>query len=1448
MSDNDILLHALEEVLFGIDGGLGEDLGGLLEGGGGDEGLGLEGGTGDTLEDLLGGGRTGLTGRDELLVLTTEQGVLVAELTGRDNLAVFEVLAVTLVIDDLHAEDLVVDLAEVDLVDQLAFEEAGVAGVFDLDLAHHLTDDDFEVLVVDLHALETIDLLDLVDDVLLDLHRALDGEDVGRGDGAFGERGASLDIVLILSKDLLGGGDEVGTLLAGLGGDGDLTVVAFEFFVDGDDAVDFGDDGGVGGVAGLEELGDTRKTAGDIASLAEGTWDLDHDVAGLEFLTLLDTDMCADGEVIDLEDVALGVDDVEGGVLGTLTGLDDDLVLKAGLGVGLDTVGDVLDDVLEVYSTGDIGDDDGIVGVPFGDEVALGEEVAGGLVEFGAVRDKCGEEGDVGLDIDDTHLSGTAHDDVIGSAFGVGIGDETEFVDFETAFIFGLEGGGGTDVATGDAADVEGTEGKLCTWLADSLSGDDADRLAFLDHVARGEVAAVALGTDTMTGLAGEDGTDFDLFDRRFLDLAADVFGEFFTGTDDEFVGEGVIDVVDGGTTEDAFAERLNDVLALLEGGGGETAEGAAVLFGDDDIVGDIDETTGEVASVGRFQSGIGETLTGAVGRDEVFEHRKTLLEVGDDGVFDNLVAGGTSLLRLGHKATHTGELTDLFLGTTSTRVVHHIDGVEALVVGLEAFHEGLGELVVGVGPDVDDVVVAFVVGDKTHGVLSQDLIDLLVGASNHLLLFGRDEDVAEVEGEAAAESLAVAHVLDVVEEVGGGGVATGGEEVADDVAEGLLAQDHIDEAIFGGDDLVEDDATDGGAEAVGLDIVAFGVEDGIALLVADNLELGAATLGHFGGRGAVDVGEEVALAVLDDLGEGVVGLDEVELVAAVGGSEADAYAGVLRDAAFVESDDDLFGGIEAGAFTLDSLGVGGAARLRGIVETQNHVLRRHGDRGAVGRVEDVVGREHEDLRFEDGGVAERDVDSHLVAIEVGIETGTDERVETDGLAFDELGLEGLDAETVERRSTVEEDGMALEDVFEDFPNDGILAVNDTLGGLDGLDEAAFEHLADDEGFEKFGGHVLGEAALVHLEFGADDDDRTAGIVNTLAEEVLTEAALLALEGVGERLEGAVGVGLDAGGLTAVVEEGVNGFLKHTFFVAHDDFGSLYLHEPFETVVADDDTTIEFVDVGGGETAAVERDEGTQVGRDDRDNVEDHPFGTVVHTTGLHTFLRLAERLDDVETFEDVLFALVGGFLGGAVAEFEGEFVEIDFAEELVEGLGTHAGDELVGVGVVEEVVAFGEFLGDGVVFLFAEEVEFVDRVVVEGGDARLDNDIFLIVDYLVEFFGRDVEEGSNLVGERAEEPDVGDGDGEFDMAHTFAADLFFGDFDAAAVADDALVADAFVLAAVALPVAGGAEDLFAEEAVAFGLIGAVVDGLGLSHLAIGAFLDGLRGGEGDGD
>ena len=107
----------------------------------------------------------------------------------------------------------------------------------------------------------------------------------------------------------------------------------------------------------------------------------------------------------------------------------------------------------------------------------------------------------------------------------------------------------------------------------------------------------------------------------------------------------------------------------------GTPCVGAAVGLADDDVLGDVDETAGQVAGVGRTQRGVGETLAGAVRGDEVLENGEALAEVGLDRAVEDLA------LRVRHQTSHTGELADLLDVTAGARVGHHVDGVELVEV-----------------------------------------------------------------------------------------------------------------------------------------------------------------------------------------------------------------------------------------------------------------------------------------------------------------------------------------------------------------------------------------------------------------------------------------------------------------------------------------------------------------------------------------------------------------------------------------------------------------------------------------------------------------------------------------------------------------------------------------------------------------------------------------------
>ena len=105
--------------------------------------------------------------------------------------------------------DLLVLALELEAVGLLAGQERRIAGIVDLDLLQHLADDHLDVLVVDAHALQPVDLLDLVDQVAGQRLDPENAQDVVRHAVAVHHQIALEDVVAFLNADVLALRDQV---------------------------------------------------------------------------------------------------------------------------------------------------------------------------------------------------------------------------------------------------------------------------------------------------------------------------------------------------------------------------------------------------------------------------------------------------------------------------------------------------------------------------------------------------------------------------------------------------------------------------------------------------------------------------------------------------------------------------------------------------------------------------------------------------------------------------------------------------------------------------------------------------------------------------------------------------------------------------------------------------------------------------------------------------------------------------------------------------------------------------------------------------------------------------------------------------------------------------------------------------------------------------------------
>jgi hypothetical protein len=163
--------------------------------------------------------------------------------------------------------------------------------------------------------------------------------------------------------------------------------------------------------------------------------------------------------------------------------------------------------------------------------------------------------------------------------------------------------------------------------------------------------------------------------------------------------------------------------------------------------------------------------------------------------------------------------------------------------------------------------------------------------------------------------------------------------------------------------------------------------------------------------------------------------------------------------------------------------------------------------------------------------------------------------------------------------------------------------------------------LCVDERLEQFERHFLRQTALVQFQFRANHDNRTTRIVDAFTEQVLTETTLLAFQHVGERFQRTLVRAGDHAATTAVIEQRIDRFLQHTLFVTHDDVRCAQLNQALQTVVTVDDAAVQIVQIRGRETATIQRHQRAQFRRNDRHDIQNHPFRRVPDSMKLRSAL-----------------------------------------------------------------------------------------------------------------------------------------------------------------------------------------------------------------------------------
>ncbi len=162
------------------------------------------------------------------------------------------------------------------------------------------------------------------------------------------------------------------------------------------------------------------------------------------------------------------------------------------------------------------------------------------------------------------------------------------------------------------------------------------------------------------------------------------------------------------------------------------------------------------------------------------------------------------------------------------------------------------------------------------------------------------------------------------------------------------------------------------------------------------------------------------------------------------------------------------------------------------VINTQDHILRRNGNRCPVRRLKKVVGRKQQESALRLSLYAEGKMGCHLVAVEVGIVRRTYQRMQLYRTALHEHRLKCLDAQSVKSRRTVKHYRMLLDDFLKHIPDLRLHPFHHLLGGFYIVGLFVVHKLFHYKWLEKLNSHFLGQTALVYLKLGSYDYYRSS--------------------------------------------------------------------------------------------------------------------------------------------------------------------------------------------------------------------------------------------------------------------------------------------------------------------------------------------------------------------
>ena len=112
--------------------------------------------------------------------------------------------------------------------------------------------------------------------------------------------------------------------------------------------------------------------------------------------------------------------------------------------------------------------------------------------------------------------------------------------------------------------------------------------------------------------------------------------------------------------------------------------------------------------------------------------------------------------------------------------------------------------------PNIDNLVISFIIGNESHVIVRHHLLNLIISFLQQVLLVLRNDNVSQIERQTSFKSLTITQILNIIQEFSRHVHTATFEHVTDNVTQSFLRDQRIDIRIVFRGKLIQDHTSHG--------------------------------------------------------------------------------------------------------------------------------------------------------------------------------------------------------------------------------------------------------------------------------------------------------------------------------------------------------------------------------------------------------------------------------------------------------------------------------------------------------------------------------------------------------------------------------------------------------------------------------------------------------------